>query len=60
MKEINWEYDIPKLRNILTVIVIIFGILMIVFHWTTADFVFNIILGLIFVLAVRSFMKYNM
>ena len=47
MKKINWEYDIPKLRNTLTVIAIILGILMIAFHWTTADFVFKILLGLI-------------
>ena len=46
MKKINWEYDIPKLRNIITVVIIIFGILMIAFHWTTADFIFKIMIGL--------------
>ena len=58
MHKINWEYDIPKLRNMLTVIVIILGILMIAFHWTTADFLFRIMLGLICALdAVMAWME---
>lgn len=46
MKNFNWEYDIPKLRNILTVIVIVLGVAMIAFHWTAAEFAFRILFGL--------------
>lgn len=58
MKKINWEYDIPRVRNSLSLIVIIFGILMLVFHWTTADFAFKTMLGLICALdAIPAWME---
>ncbi len=58
MHKINWEYTIPKLRNTLTAIIIILGILMIAFHWTTTDFVFRIMLGLVCVLdAIPAWME---
>ena len=44
--KINWEYDVPKLRGILTAIIVVLGILMIIFEWKTADFVFKILLGI--------------
>ena len=50
MKKINWEYDIPKLRGILTAVIIVMGIIMIAFHWTEVDFVFVILLGVITIL----------
>jgi len=55
MHKINWEYTIPKLRNTLIAIIIILGITMIAFHWTTTDFVFRIMLGLVCVCLAIGF-----
>lgn len=47
MKKFNPEYDIPKLRGILTAVLVIMAIIIIAFHWTEAYFVFVVLLGVI-------------
>jgi len=58
MKKINLEYDIPKLRGIITAVLVVMAIIMIVFHWTEAYFVYVILLGIVAILdAVREKME---
>lgn len=55
MKKFNPEYDVPKLRGILTAVLVVMAIIMIVFHWTEAHFVFVILFGVISLLdAIRE------
>lgn len=47
MKKFNWEYDIPKLRNIFIVLTVIVWILSHAFQWITVYFVSEIMVGLV-------------
>jgi len=56
--KMNWEYDVPKLRTVLTAVIVVLGIVMIAFEWTKADFIFKILLGITWLLdAALSWMQ---
>lgn len=47
MKKFNPEYDIPKLKNIFTVLTVIVWLFVQMFHWKTAEFASEVMITLV-------------
>lgn len=47
MKKFNPEYDIPKLKNIFTVLTVIVWLLVQMFHWKTVEFASEVMITLV-------------